>query len=136
MKARVLNPNSHKFPRYGGRGIKLADRWMSFENFLMDMGPRPSNKHSIERKDNDGDYCPENCEWMLTVKQARNRRDTRWLIINGERRPFAEWCEVYGIAEPTATRRIYHLGWDVLEALTLPICTNRYDHANEVRLLA
>ena len=78
MKDRCYNPNYNQFKDYGGRGIIVCDRWKdSFENFFSDMGPKPSNKHSIDRIDNDGNYELGNCKWSTAREQVRNRRHQR-----------------------------------------------------------
>lgn len=77
MKRRCSNKNDPHFCDYGGRGITVCDRWQeSFINFYEDMGDRPSDNHQIDRIDNDGDYTPENCRWVLSIVNARNRRGT------------------------------------------------------------
>lgn len=73
MISRTSNPKNLAYKYYGGRGIKVCDRWKVFENFLLDMGVKPDGL-SLDRKDNDGDYCPENCKWSTSREQVINRR--------------------------------------------------------------
>lgn len=119
MKARCHNPNTEKFKEYGGRGIVVCDRWFSFENFLSDMGRRPSPKHSIERIDVNGNYAPENCRWATAAEQRRNRRDGLRLIeFNGETLCLSDWASRIGISFATLVERIERHPLEV--ALTAP----------------
>jgi hypothetical protein len=74
MVSRCTNQNATDYPRYGGRGIMVCDRWRLFANFFADMGERPSPKHSIDRIDNDGNYEPDNCRWATASEQRLNQR--------------------------------------------------------------
>jgi len=85
MRQRCRNPNNKNFHRYGGRGIDVCARWESFENFLEDVGVRPSDKHSIDRIDNSKGYSPGNCKWSTAQEQASNTRRNHLVTIDGKR---------------------------------------------------
>lgn len=91
MRRRCLNPKRRDYARYGGRGIKVCDRWASFATFLADMGPRPSPKHSLDRIDNLGHYEPGNCKWATAAEQTRNRRSNLHVTIDGVTKVAADW---------------------------------------------
>jgi hypothetical protein len=114
---RCLNPNNGNYHRYGGRGITVCERWLQFENFRQDMGPRPSKRHSIDRTDNSGPYCPENCQWRVKRAQQRNMRTNRLLAHAGETLCIAEWAERIGVPAATISRRLFD-GWTIERALT------------------
>lgn len=119
MKARCYNPKEIGFKNYGGRGIKVCDKWKNnFSAFLADMGPRPSNKHSIEREDNNGPYSPENCKWVIKKIQCRNKRNNHFLEHDGKRLTIQEWSEVTGIHAMTIESRLRRSGWTAHQALT------------------
>ena len=121
MKARCYMPNHNSYKNYGGRGIVVCDAWRnSFASFLSDMGKRPSENHSLDRINNDGNYEPGNCKWSTAKDQARNRRNSLLVEIDGQRKTLAEWCEIYGTSHNRTRDRIVDLGWPPLMALTTP----------------
>ncbi len=119
MIQRCENPNNPKYPRYGGRGILVCDKWHRFEEFFKDMGLKPEGK-TIGRIDNDGHYEPANCEWQTDEEQARNRSNNRIVEFNGEKHLLVEWSEKMGIPHGALRQRL-HRGWSVERALTEPL---------------
>jgi hypothetical protein len=107
MLSRCRNPKLKGYHRYGGRGIKVCDRWAnSFEAFLSDVGSAPSDEHSIDRfPDNDGNYEPLNCRWSTDTEQARNKSNNRRLVFRGAERTIAEICEMTGLRHATIRYR-------------------------------
>jgi hypothetical protein len=104
---RCCNPNNPAYPRYGGRGIKVCDRWRhSLEAFAADMGERPSPAHSVDRVDNDGPYSPSNCRWATRTDQARNRQSSHLIAAHGQTRTLQEWADLTGLNRSTIARRI------------------------------
>jgi hypothetical protein len=120
MRFRCEKSYDISYPRYGGRGITVCERWQSFENFLADMGERPSQDHQIERIDNSGNYTPDNCRWATRKEQARNRRTQTMLTHGGITLCVSEWAERLGIERGRLQNRI-NLGWSVERMLTEPI---------------
>jgi hypothetical protein len=105
MKQRCNYPGSDEYSNYGGRGIKVCERWNDFATFLADMGERPEG-HTIERKDTDGDYEPENCIWATMAQQQRNRRSTILVERNGVTKCVKDWCEELGLNPDVVYGRI------------------------------
>lgn len=106
MVARCHNKNSISYPRYGGRGIKVCDRWKnSFLNFLEDMGERPEKK-SIDRIDNNENYCKENCRWSTSIDQSKNTRRNNYLEAFGKKMIIGDWAKELGIQSATIRKRI------------------------------
>lgn len=121
MKNRCAN-NWH--PNYGGRGIRVCDRWLhSFENFYADVGPKPSSIHTLERENVNKDYEPGNVKWATPKEQTRNQRRNHLITINGVTHCLAEWAELHGINQKTVLTRIRR-GASPVEALTRPITKN------------
>lgn len=123
MMARCYNKNHHAYKNYGGRGIIVCERWLDFALFYEDMGNRPSGRFSLDRIEINGDYCKENCKWSNDFEQARNRRDSVYFELNGERKTIPEWAEITGIRRETLRGRLQH-GWPVDVALTYPVGTS------------
>ena len=124
MKARCNNINSNSWDLYGGRGIKVL--WKSFENFRDDMYESylkhvkkfGKKETTIDRIDNDGNYCKENCRWVTHKEQTRNRRSNRWLTFQGKTMCMKDWSTYLGIPTSTIYNRVIR-NWSVEKILTL-----------------
>lgn len=124
MHQRCNNKNATSYPRYGARGIKVCDRWSGkygFRNFLLDMGDKPSSKHSIDRIDNDGHYDPINCKWSTIKEQALNRRSNTAVSFNGTTKTISEWAADAGIKRSTLSQRFYTYKWSIEKCLLRPV---------------
>lgn len=106
MLRRCRNDFDRSYANYGGRGISVCERWLSFENFYADMGPRPSKQHSLDRVDNDGNYEPDNCRWTTRDVQGRNRRTSVVLTLAGEAMTVTEWAERLNLSRYTIFSRL------------------------------
>lgn len=125
MKQRCLNPNDIAYPGYGGRGIKICERWLhSFSNFASDMGPRPPGT-SIDRIDNNGNYEPGNCRWATRTEQQNNKRNNRVITHDGLSLTPPQWAIRKGINVKTIWHRLL-LGWELSLAVSSPATRKRY----------
>lgn len=119
-KARCFNPKNKSFKNYGERGITVCKEWKnSFERFLNDMGKCPTG-YTLERKDNDGNYTPDNCIWSSRKNQNRNKRTNRKITINGVCRNICEWNEIQGFPKGLISKRLY-LGMSEEKAVLNPL---------------
>ena len=120
MRQRCQLSSFQGFHNYGGRGIKVCERWEDFGNFLADMGERPEGTQVDRWPDKDGDYTPENCRWATPKQNMRNTRTNRLIEWRGETLPLAAWAERLGINERTFTNRL-NRGWPLDRAMTEPV---------------
>jgi hypothetical protein len=119
MKARCFNPTTSHYEYYGGRGIRVCERWLSFENFLTDMGERPHGKMIDRYPNNDGNYEPGNCRWATRSENCRNKSDNRLITHQGQTKTMAEWVEITGLPRTTIKDRLA-AGWDATRTLETP----------------
>jgi hypothetical protein len=121
MLNRCNNPNMKFYDKYGGRGIKVCERWHDFRNFLEDMGEAPMGM-TLDRIDNDKGYFKENCRWATMKEQGRNRTNNILVTYNGKTQCLAAWGEEMGIPRSTINTRLKR-GWDTIKAITTPTRT-------------
>lgn len=137
MKCRCYCKTADSYKWYGGRGIKICDRWLNGEGdkdgyqcFDEDMGASPTEKHTVDRIDNDGDYTPDNCRWATQAQQNRNYSRNVHFTIFGRRMVFEDACELYGIKRQTVESRI-KTGWSIDDAFTKPVQKRRKQNGRQ-----
>ena len=139
MKRRCERPDCSMYYCYGGRGIKVCDRWSNLENgftnFYLDMGPRPTDEngkpYQIDRIDTNGDYCPENCRWVPAIKNARNKRNNVVFLINGEKMCLKEVANLFGFNRSALGNRMRETKEDKYTALYHILEWKGYNLTNE-----
>lgn len=131
IKCRCYNPNDKAFHNYGARGIKISDKWNTYDNFEKWALKNGYKKGLwIDRIDNDSDYSPENCRWITPKEQQNNKRTNVKIIIDGVEKTIQEWADYSGIKPMTIKRRI-KLGWDNSDLLK-PV-DSRYSHSDQIK---
>ena len=119
MKTRCLNPKAEAYKNHGARGITVCERWLTFENFLADMGVRPEGTE-LERIDNNGNYEPGNCRWATRKEQANNRRSNVLLTVNGKTQTAQAWADEFGLSLQALRHRM-KVGWSLEEIQSTPV---------------
>lgn len=119
MISRCYDSGNTAYRKYGGRGITVCERWRDFRNFLEDMGPCPEGL-TLDRFRNSENYNPSNCRWTTPKEQTKNRRNTRFLVFNGQCKTISEWSEITGISYKSIRSRLNYK-WSVKRVLTEPV---------------
>ena len=124
MKARCLFKHHKNYHQYGGRGIKICEAWLSFERFYQDMLPIYKIGFTIDRIDNNGDYCKENCRWITRQEQNLNKRTNRFITYRGETKTVSQWEKDLGLKRYFLQHRIDR-DWDIKDVFGNPFNRNR-----------
>lgn len=125
MRERCTSQSHSAYPQYGGAGVRVCERWSEFQNFLSDMGPKPSPKHSIDRIDNTKGYSPENCRWATRIQQNNNTQRNRMVTFQGVTKTMAEWARELGVNYYALRGRLNRLPPEI--AFVVPKFTRNYD---------
>lgn len=132
MIDRCYRKECDSFRWYGAKGVTVCDRWLNGENgmtglacFRLDMGPRPSQLHTLDRKDGSLPYEPSNCHWATALEQTKNRAITKWVTYKCETRTLTEWCELLGLRYDRTYSRLYRQGWTIEQSLEYPSLTGK-----------
>jgi hypothetical protein len=129
MISRCCNKKSKSYKYYGARGIKICDKWLhNFESFYQwSLANGYADDLSIDRINNDGNYCPENCRWATQLQQANNNRNCRYIEINNEVKTLSGWSRYFGIDDAVVRNRM-RKGWDIQAALLTPVRPKRKNY--------
>lgn len=119
MLARCANSKNASYKDYGARGIFVCESWKKFDNFIADMGQRPTSYHTIERVNNDGPYSPANCRWATRKEQQNNIRSNRYLTVDGVCKTVSEWSATTAVSAAVIHNRLYR-GWSEKDAVYTP----------------
>ena len=120
MHERCADKHRHNYKNYGARDIKVCERWKVFENFFIDLGPKPTKVHTLERVDNDGNYEPTNCRWATREEQRRNMTCSVYVEHNGQRRLLMDVVAEIGVKRAVVSGRL-KMGWPLDKALLTPV---------------
>lgn len=121
MKARCSNPNHIGFHNYGGRSIKVCDRWLKFDNFNNDMKNGYRKGLTLDRVDNKKGYSKNNCRWATHIEQQNNRSNNHLITYNGKTQTLSQWARSIGLKPGVLYLRVVRRGWDISRAITTPL---------------
>jgi len=124
MKRRCYDKNNDNYSYYGGKGVVVCERWQKFKNFFLDMGNPPTEKHTIDRINNDRGYEPENCKWSTKQEQMQNRSHYLRIAVNGELLTTGQWERKLGLPRAAISERITN-GMPPYDAVTKPFRKRR-----------
>lgn len=118
MKTRCTNPKSDTYKWYGAKGIKVCDRWLeSFDNFYEDMKDTYKDNLTLDRINNKGNYCKENCRWATAVEQMQNTANNRYIIYKNKKMSVSQACKITGVKQNLFSMRVDKYGWSIEKAL-------------------
>lgn len=135
MLTRCESPRHPTYAQHGARGISICKEWHEFPAFYkwaIETGYVDGAKLSLDRIDNNGNYCPENCRWANAVTQGNNRRTNKRIEINGRVKTLTQWAEEYGININTVNSRINQMKWDVVKAITTPVAGKKWEAMRKI----
>ena len=130
MKERCYNTSRKEYPNYGGRGIIVCEEWIESKNFIeWSLNNGYSYELTLDRINNDGNYCPENCRWVERSVQGNNKRNNRLITYKGETKTITQWAKENGMTYFLLKNRIDRLGWSFERAISEPVNT-KYSNKN------